>query len=312
MTILILGESDDEHAVHMRDHLRARGADAVHIDPEWFPGRMTIAFDPVEQTGEIVVPEGRTIAFDQVSAVYWRNYNGVQSSDLPDDDQAYVAENDSRGLFESMLIWLPARWVNGWNAIQLHQTKPVQLAMVARLGIPIPRSIVTNAPSPLVKFAGQHQRMIFKPVQGGAHTRRLTPAQLQPQNLQSLKLAPVSIQEEIPGTNVRVFIIGERVLACEITTEEVDFRDDGAQRIVPHDLPAEAVAMSRTIARTLGLVWTGIDFRLTPDGRYVFLEANPSPMFMGFEHYSGLPLTAALGDLLIGDPPTVKSAALTS
>ena len=79
--------------------------------------------------------------------MYWRNYSGVQSSDLPDDDQAYVADNDSRGLFESMLIWLPARWVNGWDAIQLHQTKPVQLAMVARLGIPIPRSIVTNAPS---------------------------------------------------------------------------------------------------------------------------------------------------------------------
>ena len=137
MTILILGESHDEHAVHMRDHLRERGADAVHIDPEWFPGRMTIAFDPTAETGEIVVPEGRTIPFDQISAVYWRNYGGVQSSDLPDDDQAYVAENDSRGLFESMLIWLPARWVNGWNAIQMHQTKPVQLAMVARLGMPM-------------------------------------------------------------------------------------------------------------------------------------------------------------------------------
>jgi glutathione synthase/RimK-type ligase-like ATP-grasp enzyme len=148
-------------------------------------------------------------------------------------------------------------------------------------------------------------------MQGGAHTRRLTAAQLQPQNLAILKLAPVSIQEEIPGTNVRVFVIGERVLACEIATNAVDFRDDSAQRIVPHDLPAAAVAMSRTIARALGLVWTGIDFRLTPDGRYVFLEANPSPMFIGFEHYSGLPLTEALGDLLIGEPATMECAAVT-
>ena len=93
----------------------------------------------------------------------------------------------------------------------------------------------------------------------------------------------MTIQEEIPGTNVRVFVAGERVLACEVTTGEVDFRDDGAPRIVPHELPAEADEMCRTIARTLGLLWTGIDFRLTPDGRYVFLEANPSPMFIGFE-----------------------------
>ena len=50
----------------------------------------------------------------------------------------------------------------------------------------------------------------------------------------------------------------------------------------------------------LHLCWTGIDLRLGPDGRYVFLEANPSPMFMGFEARSGLKLTDALGDLLLG------------
>jgi hypothetical protein len=110
MTVLILGQSGDEHARHMCDHLCARGADAIQIDPSWFPGRMTIAFDPTEATGEIVTPEGRAIPFDQVSSVYWRNYDGVQPSDLPDEDQAFVAENDARGLFESVLIWLPARW----------------------------------------------------------------------------------------------------------------------------------------------------------------------------------------------------------
>jgi glutathione synthase/RimK-type ligase-like ATP-grasp enzyme len=45
----------------------------------------------------------------------------------------------------------------------------------------------------------------------------------------------------------------------------------------------------------------GIDFRLTPTGTYVFLEANPSPMFKGFEKYTGLPLTEALSSLLLGD-----------
>jgi D-alanine-D-alanine ligase-like ATP-grasp enzyme len=43
-----------------------------------------------------------------------------------------------------------------------------------------------------------------------------------------------------------------------------------------------------------------MDFRLTADGRYVFLEANPSPMFLGFEKATGLPLTEALVKLLTG------------
>jgi hypothetical protein len=301
MTILILGASNDEHAVHMQGALRARGADAIHIDAGAFPKSMTISFDPADESGEIVTACGRQIPFDAVSAVYWRNYDGIGPSELPDDGQAMIAENDSRSLLESILIWLPARWVNGWQAIQLHQTKPVQLAMVARLGIPIPRTVITNAASPLKRFAEIHPHSIFKPVQGGAHTQRLTAAQLTPANLQSLKIAPISIQEEVPGTNIRAFVAGDRVLACEVATSAVDFREDDEPEIVPHPLSAEQQETCRAIARTLGLVWTGIDFRLTPDGRYVFLEANPSPMFMGFEKYSGLPLTESLADLLIGE-----------
>lgn len=299
MTVLILGSESDEHAVHMCGELRRRGADAVLLDASRFPHSTTIAFDPSDGSGEIGLAGGRSIAFDTVTSVYWRSYDGTAASALPDPEQRALAENDARGLFESMLIHLPVRWVNGWDAVQLHQTKPVQLARVASLGVPIPRTIITNAPQPLLQFARAHPRAIFKPVQGGAYTRRLSAAELTPANLENLKLAPVSVQEEIPGTNVRAFVAGERVLACEISTVAVDFREDEDQRVIPHRLSPEQEDACRAIARTLGLVWTGIDFRLAPDGRYVFLEANPSPMFLGFEERSGLPLTDALAELLL-------------
>jgi glutathione synthase/RimK-type ligase-like ATP-grasp enzyme len=131
----------------------------------------------------------------------------------------------------------------------------------------------------------------------------LTAAELQPQNLESLRLAPVTIQDEIPGTNIRVFVAGEQVFACEVATRAIDFRDDASPDIVPHDLAPEQEEKCRQIAGVLGLVWTGIDFRLTPAGTYVFLEANPSPMFKGFEKYTGLPLTEALSSLLLGEAP---------
>jgi glutathione synthase/RimK-type ligase-like ATP-grasp enzyme len=92
-----------------------------------------------------------------------------------------------------------------------------------------------------------------------------------------------------------------RVLACEVRTDAVDFRDDRAPDITPHTLTSENEEMCRAVARAFGLVWTGIDFRLTPDGTYVFLEANPSPMFKGFEKYTGLPLTESLAALLLAD-----------
>ena len=149
------------------------------------------------------------------------------------------------------------------------------------------------------RFASDHPRSIFKPVHVGAHARRVTKEHLVANNLERLRIAPVTIQEEIPGTNIRVFVAGERVMSCEIETEHIDFRDDENPVVRVHSLPADVERMSVAIARALDLRWTGIDFRLTPGGRYVFLEANPSPMFMRFEMDTGLPLTDCLAGLLI-------------
>jgi hypothetical protein len=78
-----------------------------------------------------------------------------------------------------------------------------------------------------------------------------------------------------------VFIAGERVLACEVRTKAIEYRDD-IEPMLPHESPAEIAHTSLLVARTLGLLWTGIDYRLTPE-HYVFLEAYASPMSPGFE-----------------------------
>jgi len=298
MAVLILGGLDDSHACHMLENLRNRGENVEILDSRWFPAAAQITFDPASSEGTVRLPAGRLLRWDEITAVYWRVYNCVAPPEMPDPEQAYIAGNDARGLFESLLIQLPARWVNGWRAFQLHQTKPVQLALVAALGVPIPATRLTNDPEAVREFVARHPQSIFKPVQGGAHTRRVTPAHLTDDNLRNLEFAPVTLQEEVPGTNIRVFVADARVLACEVRTDAIDFRDDVEAAIVPHPLPDDVAEQCVRAARALELVWTGIDLRRTPDGRYVFLEANPSPMFLGFEARSGLPLTACLAELL--------------
>jgi glutathione synthase/RimK-type ligase-like ATP-grasp enzyme len=184
----------------------------------------------------------------------------------------------------------------------------VQLALVAALGISVPQTLVTNDAEQVLQFAARHDRCIFKPVQGGAHTRRLTQAHLDPANLASLAYAPLTLQEEVPGTNVRVFLAGAKVFACEVRTSCVDFRDDASPQILRIDVSEQLADWSRSIARALDLRWTGIDWRLTPDGHFVFLEANPSPMFLGFEHATALPLTESLTELLLGESSNADSA----
>ena len=296
---LILGNGDDEHASAVMNELRRRGRDAHYLDSRWFPGAMTLSFDPESGKGTMRLPDQRRIELESVRSVYWRNYFGIFGPDLPDPDQAFIAQNDSRGLFESLLIHLPARWVNGWRAFQLHQTKPVQLARVAALGVTVPATLLTNNPDDVRAFAARHPRAIVKPVQGGDQTQRLLPEHLSDAVLENLRLSPITLQEEIPGTNIRVFVAGDRVLACEVRTEELDYREDRQPRIIVHALPDDIAAQSQRLARELDLLWTGIDYRLTPDGQFVFLEANPSPMFLGFQAATGLPLLESLVDLLV-------------
>jgi len=43
MTILILGNADDDHAAHMRDHLSTLGADVEFLDSSRFPAELRIS-----------------------------------------------------------------------------------------------------------------------------------------------------------------------------------------------------------------------------------------------------------------------------
>jgi hypothetical protein len=297
MTIVILTAIDDEHGTRVQAALAEAGQDAILIDSRWFPEQMQISYQP-NDTGSIRLPDGRQVRLEDIRSVYWRNYFGPLGPKLPNFDQTYVAGNDARGLFESLLVRLPVRWVNGWHAYQSHQTKPAQLAQLRAHGIPIPDTVVTNDPRTVQEFAARHSRAIYKPVQGGAHAQRLEARHLTDAHLRNLVYAPITLQEEIGGVSVRVFVAGDRTFACELETESLDYRDDPQSRVLRHNLPGETAEMCRLAARALDLVWTGIDLRRTPSGRYVLLEANPSPMFLGFEAQTGLPLTDSLVGLL--------------
>lgn len=53
------------------------------------------------------------------------------------------------------------------------------------------------------------------------------------------------------------------------------------------------------------LEWTAIDWHLKLTGEYVFLEANPSPMFLHFEQQTKFPITESLVNLLLSHSAVV-------
>jgi len=63
------------------------------------------------------------------------------------------------------------------------------------------------------------------------------------------------------------------------------------------------------LVERLGLCYGAIDMILTPDGRYVFLEINPSGQYAWIEMQTGLPISAAICDLLLDEQSAQQGVA---
>lgn len=300
MNILIMGQAHDDHAAHLYDALTQIGANPIYWDTAQFPTRSQLSLNINSLAGQIDLSDGTELSIETIHSVFWRTFSGVNVPNLLDRDQQRMAFYDAMSLMRSVLQLDSIHWVNSWNAYQFHQEKPRQLHAVQTLGVKIPATLISNQATKIIEFARSHPKTIFKPVYGGAHTGLVTAELLELERLNlSLKIAPITLQEYIPGTNIRSYVIANTVYSAEIRSESLDFRTDDAASILPVTLPTQVEQHSIAIARRLGLEWTAIDWRRDLNGEYIFLEANPSPMFLYFEQQTGFPITQQLIQLLI-------------
>ncbi|MBI5498137.1 MAG: hypothetical protein HY904_24255 [Deltaproteobacteria bacterium] len=192
------------------------------------------------------------------------------------------------------------------------QNKLQQLLCGQRLGVPLPRTRVTNDPAAARAFIRRHRQVIAKPASGGALARVVGPRE----PLHALRASPVILQERIPGDDVRLFLLGGRVLSCRALrlpgAPVVDFRGSAAYQAgratyEPVRLPADIRRAAVAWARANGLVLAGVDLRRTPRGRLVFLECNSSPIWLDQEEKTGDSVTAAVAAWL-APAPTGRSS----
>ncbi len=149
----------------------------------------------------------------------------------------------------------------------------------------------------IAAFVQAHDRVILSRLRG-AHAKIVTPEYLEPQRL---KLACAS--HDYPSgvcssTNIRTYAIGDRVYSAEIKTGKSIFAMTAKLKLSLWKHHQKSFSQSIAIARALDLEWTAIDWRKLAMVATIFLEANPSPMFIYFENQTGYPITRELMRLL--------------
>jgi len=325
MTVLLISRTDDHHCTdRVVRAIEARGGDALRVDTDLFPTEVGLSVSTDANGHDVVIEtRDRRVPLCEVRAVWHRRL--FVAGGLPDDmdrDHRRVSTEESRRTFMGMLESLPVFRLDPEFLVRRAEHKSAQLTWAREVGMDIPRTLTTNEPDAVRAFAAT--------CPGGIITKMLSAFALYDAegrenvvftsevstedlaDLDGLRLCPMTFQERVPkAVELRVTVMGYDVFAAAVDSQanvdaRVDWRRDGVGLLhawVRHDLPPLVRHQVLAFMDRVGLNYGALDFILTPDGRYVFLEINPVGEFFWLEDCPGFPLSDTLAALLLGQAP---------
>lgn len=155
--VLVLTAADDPTADAVITELDARGARVARLDTGDFPTRLRLsARNPVDGsdgwTGHLRADNGATVDLTEVGSVYYRRPTRFRFPGGMSDGDAVLAAAEARHGFGGVIASLDAMWINNpVNAAA--EYKPLQLQVAARVGLTVPRTLITNSHEELAAFA---------------------------------------------------------------------------------------------------------------------------------------------------------------
>ena len=317
--VLLLTHSGDYFTVdRVAEALSRRGAHPFRLDTDRFPMAVKLVAKISNSGLNYRLDYGeQSISTEQVLAVWMRRiWQPHLSKDLAPQFQAGCIQESSAALHGFLDNLQEARWLDDLQRIEQAENKLRQLKVARKVGLRIPRTLVTNNP--------QEVREFFPAVEGKMIAKLLTPLStsmkgssfflytntVKAEDLleaEALCYSPMIFQEQIPKRRELrvVFVEGNLFVGAldssRYSATTMDWRraTSAESPWEPDELPDEVVRGLNALMTKLGLGFGAIDLIETPDGEYVFLEVNPTGEWGMLErdlHYS---ISGAIADALL-------------
>jgi glutathione synthase/RimK-type ligase-like ATP-grasp enzyme len=316
--ILLLSHKNDSTAQRVLEQIHRRGYQTLLFDTAAFPTQATLSASFHETGWQGTFTSGGTV-YDLASihSIYVRRPNHYQVREgFPEIIQRF-SENEAYRGFGGVLRSLKCLWVNPLDAQRAAGFKPLQLQMAQDVGLQTPPTLITNDPATVRSFFFEvcDENMIYKTLHGNfflgggqayhiIYTSRVNHSHLA--ELDRVQLTAHLFQKYIEKAfEVRATVIGQSVLSVAIGSQhteasQVDWRASYKDlQYWVHELPAAVKLQCRQLVERLGLVFGALDFIVTPDGDYIFLECNAGGQWEWLEQETHLPFSATIADVLI-------------
>lgn len=324
MAVLIVCDPADIHVSAIGWALEHYGVRAIrwHPAPPWAPAG-SIRFESGSVDYRFAAAGGE-IAPRSIDAVWMRRWpNPVCPPGFGDGEK--IAARDASAAFHAGLLELLPRdilWANPLRGRASASFKLRQLAAAVAVGLPIPRTLVTDDGAQAREFAasGRDGQMVYKPFHAFFwerpghevyHTVTTPVGEADFDDPQSLLWSPGIFQTFIAKAfELRVAVFGRTCVAAKIFDQDpIDWRTrQFDMKVAPYALPEAVELRLHALMERLGLTMGMADFIVTPEGEHIFLEVNEQGQFLWAEQMCpDLPLLDTCARFLAGGDPGFDS-----
>ena len=322
--VLIVTAKDEVAIPRVEESLLRMGQPFFRLDTDLLlknRAQLSLRLHEERLSGALELSDGSSINLESIKSVWFRRSKPISAGHLRSDFESsqFIEREFSAALFSLYTNLEDVFWMNHpvCSRHVLEHNKLLQLRLAALSGLATPQTMITNNPEELLAFCEEHggfiavkalHATIFRDADGGAwaiYTNRVSSDYLR-ERAGNISSAPIIAQEYISKMlELRITVVGNRVLTCAIHSQDSERTKDDWRRYdfdnVKHEqyeLPSDIRFRLLDFMRRCGLSFGAIDMIVTPSGRYVFLEVNPSGQFGWIEELTGLPISESIAEAL--------------
>lgn len=314
-TVLIVSTVADIATDAVVSQLHAIGTSCTRLNSEDLPFEKSATLDFQSLDSTSISIAGSVI---RPSSIWYRR---LRSPPCPDNMDSGIYEfclRENRAALIGGLLTQNARWMSHPTAVWAAEYKPYQLRIAQEVGLRIPKTIVSNDPSAIRQAYREFGSLVVKPTRSGYFKQNneefsIFTTHLQNQHLESLddaKWSPSIYQELIEKRHdIRVTCVGRHLFSAAIHSQtdpaaRIDWRRTENPNL-PHssiELPSGLADRILRLMARLELEFGCLDFVLTPEGDYVFLEVNPSGQWLWLDDQLDLGISRSIAHWLTPRP----------
>lgn len=222
----------------------------------------------------------------------------------------------NRALLGLYLALKQCKWLNPIKTAYQAENKYFQLEVANEIGFKQPPIIVSNNKEDLMNFSKSHERLALKMMEQGFYKteqgelRGLYVNKISSEHLSTFGDShenPIVLQKYIDKLfEVRYTVVGDKHFVCRIDSQRTESTQTDWRRYnlpqTPHliiEAPDDIRKKVSILMNKLELFYGALDFIVTPENEWYFLEVNSMGQYLWIEDLTGLQITNAIVSWLI-------------